>query len=400
MKKIFEGLKVIDCASFIAAPAAAAVLSDFGADVIKIEPPGAGDPGRQLYTFPGMPKSELNYSWMMDNRSKRGLALDLTKPAGQAVIHKLVGDADVFLTNYPLPVRDKLAIDYDTLALLNDRLVYASFTGFGETGAEATKPGFDMTGWWARSGLMDAVREHHDAEPVRSLPGMGDHPSAMSFFSAIMMGLYERTVTGKGSLVRSSLVSSGVWANGFNAQAALVGAQFEPRPPRAQGGRPLSCYYRCRDDKWIVLTILNETKQWPILVDCIARPELAEDPRFVTQKDRFGHGPELIGILDEVFATKDRSEWQRILLDAGLVFEVVASAEDIPNDQQLIDNGYLVPIVDSEYMTVDSPLTVAGTEKARPTMAPTLGQHSDDVLREAGYDDDAIKDLRAAGVVA
>lgn len=400
MKKIFEGLKVIDCASFIAAPAAAAVLSDFGADVIKVEPPGAGDPGRQLYTFPGMPKSEHNYSWMMDNRSKRGLALDLTKPEGQSIIHKLAADADVFLTNYPLPVRDKLAIGYETLAPLNDRLVYASFTGFGESGAEATKPGFDMTGWWARSGLMDAAREHHEAEPVRSLPGMGDHPSAMAFFSAIVMGLYERTVTGKGSLVRSSLVSNGLWANGFNAQAALVGAQFVPRPPRAQTGRALSCYYRCRDDKWIVLTILNETKQWPILLECIARPELATDPRFVTQQDRFGHGPELIAILDEVFATKDRSEWQRILLQAGLVFEVVASAEDIPHDQQLIDNDYLVPIVGSDYMTVDSPLTVAGTEKAQPTMAPTLGQHSDDVLREAGYDDATIEKLRAAGVIA
>ncbi len=400
MKKIFEGLRVIDCASFIAAPAAAAVLADFGADVIKVEPPGAGDPLRQLPTFPGMPKSEHNYPWIVDNRGKRGLALDLTKPEGQKVMHALVANADVFLTNYPLPVREKLAIGYDTLAPLNDRLVYGSFTGFGESGAEATKPGFDMTGWWARSGLMDEVRTHHDAEPARSLPGMGDHPSAMAFFSAIVMGLYERTVTGKGSLVRSSLVSNGIWANGFNAQAALVGATFTPRAPRAQGGRPLSSYFRCRDDKWIVLTILNETKHWPVLLDCIARPALAQDPRFVSQQDRFGHGPELIAILDEVFATKERSEWQQILHEAGLVFEVVASAEDIPHDQQLIDNGYLVPIVGSEFMTVDSPLTVSGTEKAQPTMAPALGQHSDAILREAGYDDAAIQKLRTAGVVA
>lgn len=399
MGKILEGLKVIDCASFIAAPAAGAILADFGADVIKVEPIGSGDPGRQLATYPGMPQSEHNYSWMMDNRSKRGLALDLTNPEGQEIIHKLATDTDVFLTNYPLRVREKLAIGYETLAPLNDRLVYASFTGFGEKGPEAAKPGFDMTGWWARSGLMDAVRTHHDAEPVRSLPGMGDHPSALAFFSAIMMGLYERAMTGKGSLVRSSLVSSGIWTNGFNAQAALVGAKFEPRPPRSQGGRPLSCYYRCRDGKWIVLTILNETKGWPQLVDCLGRPDLAEDPRFVTQKDRFAHGPELIGVLDEVFATRDRADWQEVLSKAGLVFEVVASAEDIPQDQQLLDNDYLVPIDGSEFRVVDSPLSVAGTEKARPTMAPTIGQHSDEILRAAGYDDDAIGRLRAAGAV-
>ncbi|MEO9199584.1 MAG: CoA transferase, partial [Antricoccus sp.] len=162
----------------------------------------------------------------------------------------------------------------------------------------------------------------------------------------------------------------------------------------------LSSYYRCRDDTWIVLTILNEVKQWPILLDCIARPELAEDPRFVTQRDRFAHGPQLIAILDDVFRTANRSEWAQTLGRAGLVFEVVASAEDIPHDQQLIDNDYLVPIAGSDFMTVDSPLSVAGTEKRQPTMAPTIGQHSDEILREAGYDDKTIETLRAAGVVA
>ena len=139
---LFQGLKVIDCGSFIAAPIAATLLGDFGADVIKIEPPGAGDPNRVLPRLPGMPKTEHAYSWLLDNRNKRGIAIDLAKPDGQAVLHRLAAQADVFITNYPLAVRKKLALDYDRLAALNDRLVYASFTGYGETGAEAAKPGF------------------------------------------------------------------------------------------------------------------------------------------------------------------------------------------------------------------------------------------------------------------
>ena len=161
---IFEGLKVLDCASFIAAPAAATVLSDFGADVIKIEPPGAGDPYRNLPNLPGYPVSEHNYAWMLESRNKKSLALDLGKPEGQAVLHRLAAEADVFITNFPPAVRERLGITYDELAPLNERLIYASFTGYGEKGEEANKPGFDSNAYWARSGLMDLVRadrRHH-----------------------------------------------------------------------------------------------------------------------------------------------------------------------------------------------------------------------------------------------
>jgi crotonobetainyl-CoA:carnitine CoA-transferase CaiB-like acyl-CoA transferase len=232
MSKIFEGLKVIDCGSFIAAPTAATVLADYGADVIKIEPPGAGDPFRQVSKLPGMPLAEQNYGWLLDNRSKRGLALDLAKPDGQAVLHRLVATADVFITNYPLAVRRKLAIDHERLDALNERLIYASFTGYGETGAEAGKPGFDATAYWARSGLMDLVRSDAGTPPARALAGMGDHPSGIALFAAIAVALYQRERTGRGTQVGSSLLANGIWSNGIMAQAALCGATFTPRPPR------------------------------------------------------------------------------------------------------------------------------------------------------------------------
>jgi len=158
MSNIFEGLKVIDCGSFIAAPAAATLLADFGADVIKIEPPGAGDAFRQVPKLPGMPQSQHPYGWLLDNRNKRGLALDLVKSEGQAALYRLIADADVFITNYPLAVRKKLGIDHTRLAALNERLIYASFTGYGESGAEASKPGFDVTAYWAHSQVWATTR--------------------------------------------------------------------------------------------------------------------------------------------------------------------------------------------------------------------------------------------------
>ena len=186
---MFEGLKVLDCSSFIAAPAAATILSDFGADVIKIESPGAGDPYRAVPSLPTMPQATANYAWLLASRNKRGLALNLAKPAAQDVVRRLVGQADIFITNFPAAVRKKLGLQYEDLAPLNYRLIYASFTGYGEHGEEAAKPGFDITAWWARSGLMDGVRTEATAPPARSLTGMGDHPSGITLYASIVIGV-------------------------------------------------------------------------------------------------------------------------------------------------------------------------------------------------------------------
>jgi formyl-CoA transferase len=229
---IFEGLKVLDCASFIAAPAAATVLSDFGAKVIKIEPPGSGDPYRNLPNLPGYPHSEHNFAWLLESRNKRSLALDLSKAEGQAVLRRLVAEADVFITNFPPAVRARLGMTHAELAPLNSRLIYASFTGYGEKGEEANKPGFDSNAYWARSGLMDLVRADTATTPARSVAGMGDHPCAMALYGAIVTALYKRERTGKGSHVSSNLMANGVWANGVLAQARLCGAKFSERRPR------------------------------------------------------------------------------------------------------------------------------------------------------------------------
>src|SRR2546421_756001 len=318
-KGIFEGLKVLDCASFIAAPAAATVLSDFGADVIKIEPPVTGDPYRNLPNLPGYPVSEHNFAWMLESRNKKSLALDLSKPEGQAVLHKLAAEADVFITNYPPAVRARLGITHDHLAPHNDRLIYASFTGYGEKGEEANKPGFDSNAYWARSGLMDLVRADEHTTPARSIAGMGDHPCAMAFYGAIVTALYKRERTGKGSHVASNLMANGVWAASVLAQAKLVGAKFLPRRTRENALNAVTNHYQCKDERSLILSLLNEDRQWPMLARCLGREDLVTDARFATKPERHARSLELIKIFDETFVTRDLAEWRKILDGNGLV---------------------------------------------------------------------------------
>jgi crotonobetainyl-CoA:carnitine CoA-transferase CaiB-like acyl-CoA transferase len=399
-KGIFEGLKVLDCASFIAAPAAATVLSDFGADVIKIEPPGTGDPYRNLPNLPGYPRSEHNFAWMLESRNKKSLALDLTKKDAQAVLYRLVTGADVFITNLPPQVRAKLGITHDHLAHLNDRLIYASFTGYGEKGAEANKPGFDSNAYWARSGLMDLVRADEHTTPARSIAGMGDHPCAMAFYGAIVTALYKRERTGKGSHVSSNLMANGVWAASVLAQAKLVGAKFSERRPRERALNAVTNHYQCKDGRWLILSLLNEDRQWPTLARCLEREDLVTDPRFSTKPDRHARSLELIKIFDGIFAGKPLAEWRQILDGNGLVFGVVGILDDIPNDQQMIDNEVLVAFENDTMLTISSPIWVDGSKKVQPRKPPGLGEHSDEILRNAGYDEAAIEKLRASGAVA
>jgi formyl-CoA transferase len=401
MAPLLAGLKVIDCGTFIFGPAAATVLSDFGADVIKVEPPGIGDPYRYLQWMPPLPNSEHFYGWLLTNRNKRGIVLDLKKDEGREVLHGLVAGADVFVTNYHPSVLRAFGATYEDLAPLNDRLVYAHATGYGEHGAEVEKPGYDATAWWARSGLRDAVREA-DAAPAMSVPGMGDHPSAMALFSAILLGLMQRERNGKGTKVSSSLVANGAWANGYLLQAVLVGAKNLAPVTRRGTPNALVNRYRTRDDRWIFLAIVQEIKDWGRLPLALSRPELLDDPRFDTPMARRENVVALIDELDAIFASNDLAHWREALDRHDITFGIIAHLPELDEDPLFLANRIFreLRLADGGVLkTVDSPLNVAGAEKVPPRPAPERGQHSDEILAELGYGPDEVARLREKGVL-
>ena len=395
-ENLFAGLKVIDCASWIAGPAAATILSDFGADVIKIEPPGVGDPWRASTPIPG---KTTDYYWQLTSRNKRSLAIDLKHGDGLAVLYRMLALADVFVTNFPLPVRERLKIAASHVLPLNPRLIYASLSAYGERGDEAARTGFDSTAYWARTGLMDMVRATVNTEPARSVPGMGDHPSATALYAAIVTALYRREKTGKGGVAQSSLLQNGLWANACFVQSRLCGEHMAHRAPRAHAPNPLANHYRCRDGRWFIMALFNEQRQLRGFLAAIGCTQLADDPRFATSTARKQNASALVAILDEVFAQRDLADWRAILGAAGVTFGAVQSVDEASGDLQFQQIGALVPFADGEGLTVSSPFHLDGETKVAPRRAPSVGQHTDEVLREAGYPIGDIARLRALGVL-
>lgn len=399
MAGIFDGLKVIDCASYIAAPGAATILADFGADVIKVEPVG-GDIYRKLAGTDGQPDAGENFAWLMANRSRRGLALNLATPEGSEVLRRLVAGADVFITNAPFPARRRLGIDYETLAPLNRRLVYASFSAYGETGPEADKPGFDSNAWWSRSGLMDQVRAESALPPARSVPGMGDNPSAVSLYGAIVTALFRRERTGEGGLASTFLLSNGLWSNSYLAQARLCGADIPRRLPREEAPNPLMNHYETADGRWLLISLLNPDVQWPVFAGRLGLGDLADDPRFADVAARNANNRELIGLIDRTIITRSLAEWRSRLDGHGLTFGFVATLDDMLEDEQMRASDALVPLQGEDLLTINSPVFVDGAPKQAPRRAPGIGEHSAEVLSELGYDATAIAGMKARGILA
>ena len=393
---IFDGLKVIDCASWIAGPAAATILSDFGAEVIKIEPLGAGDPWRASTPVPG---KTTDYWWQLTSRNKRSLAIDLKHDEGRAALYRMIVSTDVFITNFPLPVRDRLKIAAADLLKINPRLVYGSISAYGEAGAEAHRTGFDATAYWARTGLMDMVRASPETEPVRSMPGMGDHPTATGLYAAIVTALYRRERTGRGGVAQTSLLQNGLWANGCYVQNRLSGEDVAHRPPRIKTPGALANHYRCNDGRWFLIALHNERQAMPFF-QAIGRKDLAENPRFATVMARRENAVELTQILDDVFAQRDLAEWRPLLEAAGATFGAVYSVNEAADDKQARDIGALVPFADGKGLTVSAPFHLDNATKVAPRRAPTVGQHSEAVMRDAGYSADEIAKLKGLGVLA
>lgn len=383
----------------IVAPAAAAMLSDFGAEVVKVEPP-EGEENRRLHELPTLPQSPIPYSFLMDNRNKKSLVLDLKQPAGMDVLLRLIGAGDVFLTNYRPAALEKLGLTDARLRALNPRLVYANATGFGEVGAEANKPTYDTVSFWSRSGLEASL---FPAEGVLGPipPGAGDHPTAAALFGAVMLALFARERTGQGLKVSTSLLASGAWTNSSTIQARLCGAEVPAKRRRDDAPSFGGVYYRTRDGRLLKFALVNPARLWRPFCRAVGCPELADDLRFADPGPRRAHTRELIGLLDEIFATRDLAHWRAAFERHDVPFSAVASYDEVIADPQMAAIG-LFPELDhprwGRLRTVDSPLSVAGVEKVPPRAAPDLGQHTIEILTAVGYSDAEIRGLLETGV--
>ena len=400
---MLKGIRVVEMATYVAAPSAAGIMADWGAEVVKIEPPG-GDPIRKFFeTFAGRSAVTGNPIFELDNRGKRSIAIDPSVPEGGDVVRKLIGSADVFLTNVRPKSLKRAGLDWGSLSVLNSRLVYASVTGYGLQGAERDRPGFDLAAFWARGG-MGRLTTPKGEEPMPMRTAVGDHTTALATLSGIMAALFERERTGTGRLVETSLLRTGIFALGSDMAIQLFLGRIGSTQPRAQAVSPLNNFYKTADGNWLVLLTRHSGSQdWLRLIRAIDRPEFEMDPRFATPAGRRENGPALIAAFDEAFAKRTIEEWAEILDEADVVWAPVQTPAQVAVDPQAEAAGAFVDIATEDgnrFRSVAPPVRFEGMEKDVYPGAPKPGQHTEEILRTIGYSEREIEDLRARKAVA
>jgi crotonobetainyl-CoA:carnitine CoA-transferase CaiB-like acyl-CoA transferase len=397
-ESIFSGLKVVDFASFIAGPSAAVILSDFGAEVIKVEPP-SGDLWRHGNEIPPQPQSKIPYQFHLANRNKRGMALDLKSPSSQPVLERLVKWADVLIVNTPHPARRRLKLEYEDVVQWNPRLIYADVTGFGEKGPDAALPGFDITAYWARSGLLSLTREAGEP-PTWPVAGSGDNATAVGLYSAIVTALYRRERTGKGAHVSTALLAEGIWSASVSIQAALSGAKFYGPFDRKNPANAALNVYQASDGTWFVLIITPDKLE--AVAEAIGHTDLLTDPRFSDPGRLMANMSQLTAILDEVFGAHPMAHWHDVFGGVHVTFGAVRGPDEVINDPQLRANDIVVPLDGAGHVqsTISSPMQVHDAEKVPARRAPELGEHNEEILQELGFDSKQIDGLLASGAVS
>jgi crotonobetainyl-CoA:carnitine CoA-transferase CaiB-like acyl-CoA transferase len=398
-----EGIRVLDWTIWQQGPVCSVMLGDLGAEVIKIEEREGGDPGRGMLKLSGVDLSDRpNFYFEANNRNKKSLTLDLKKPEAKEIVFKLAAKSDVFVQNYRHGVAARLGLDYAALRAHNPKLIYASATGYGPEGAEAADPSFDQLGL-ARSGIMMAVGEP-DMPPLQIAGGIADQMGAIMLAYGVVTALLARERFGVGQQVDASHLGSMAFLQGLSLSARLMMGFAIPRMPRKYAANPLWNHYRCADDKWICLGMLQPDRYWADFVRTLGRPELATDERFATLAARAGNAGTAVEILDAIFATRPRSEWIPILRAGGdFIFTVVNSVNELPDDPQIQANRYVVDVEHPQFGTTQAvgvPVRLSETPGTVRTTAPEHGQHTEEILTELlGYSWDDVALLKERGVI-
>src|SRR5262245_10730127 len=399
MSAPLAGIRVVELASFVAAPAAGALLADLGAEVIKIEVPWGEIYRHSLPRFAGYDSGfELAPHFHMDNRGKRSVVLDLALPEAVAALARLVGRADVLLTNM-LPGRlAKYGLDPDSLRETRPELIVARLSGFGPVGPEADSPAFDYSTYWARTGLMDMLHEP-DAPPAFQRPGMGDHSASLALVVGLLSALRQRDRAAPGQVIDVSLQHIGYYIEGNDAAMTLVTGQTPPRHDRRQPRNPLWNHYPTRDGRWLFLVMIESDRYWPDFVGALGRPELAADERFRDAVERYRNSAELVGILDEIFTSKPLADWTEILSARRLIWSPVLTLAEAVDDEQAAAFDCFPTVrhpTHGEFRTVAPPLKMSGHPMEGTALAPDLASDTERVLRESGVPEDEIALLVAA----
>ena len=394
---LLKGLKVVEMATWLFAPMSACLLGELGADVIKVEAHG-GDPMRGLVH---RVRDHVDWVYELANRNKRSVALDVRSPGGGEVMQRLLADADIFIVNLRRGGLERLGIDYESLREDHPRLIYAHATGYGTEGPDINRPAFDELAYWARGGFMSILGAPGN-DPVRLVGAMGDLPSAMNITAAIFAALYQRELTGEGQFLTCSLYGGGIWANGFAVQGALATGQNFPRGDRYSSFNSLYNSYRAADDKWLQLAMIQEERFWAPFAEAIDLPILTEDARFAVTADRRRHTREAVELIEQRIAEERRDHWAAIFDALDFPWAPAADELEISQDPQAAANGY-VGVMEHrsgiEFKVLGAPFKLDQAPMTNYSSAPELGEHTELVLEELGYDWDAIAALKQAGAI-
>ncbi len=392
-----DGVKVVELGLWIAGPSCGGILADWGADVVKIEPL-VGDPFRSLEWVYG---PGVNPPFELDNRGKRSIALDLTAEVGQDLVHRLLDRADVFLTNYRLGGLERVGLDHETLTERYPELIYVHVSGYGMEGDERNRAAYDVGAWWGRAGVAAAITPDGDDLPYPR-GGMGDHMTGLAAAGGVAAALFDRTRTGQGQVVSTSLLRNGAYMLGWDHNVNLR-TGLETLPQTRKGPpNPLINGYRCGDGRWVWLLGMEGDRHWPQVVRALDRPEWEDDPRFATMESRRDNSPDLVAAMDEVLGARSRDEWAAIFDEHDVWWAPVQHTHELGDDGQARAAGCLVdvPMLDGSTTTmVASPVDFGRSAWSVREPSPELGQHTELVLAEIGVDWDEIDALKADGII-
>jgi crotonobetainyl-CoA:carnitine CoA-transferase CaiB-like acyl-CoA transferase len=407
MTAVMQGIRILEVAEHTFVPAASAILADWGADVIKIEHVERGDAMRGLASTGTVDLGQGTVHVLVEhsNRGKRSLALDLGRPEGLDILYRLAATADVFLTNKLPRVRARLSIDVEDIRAVNPDIVYVRGSGFGARGPDADRGGYDILGYWSRSGVAAAAQTEDDDLPPMPGPAYGDSIGAMTIAGGISAALLHRARTGEALTVDVSLLATGMWALSAGiALSAQLGEPWRPQTrPRRNIRNPLTSSYQTKDGRWLYLSCLQGFRYWPEACRVIGRPDLIEDERFATALALSDNVLEAVKILDAVFASATLEEWRDRLRDFSGQWAPVQDSIEIMSDEQVTANGYVLEAEAKDgtrFPLVTTPVQFGG-EPSPPRRAPEFNEHGDDILTgELGLDWDTVVELKVKGVVA